>query len=156
MRTRRGSCVSYRRSTASRAPLFITLGLAGLAASLALAAEDLPPRAPGADQTIVVTGTREAEGGYRATNSTTATRTDTPLINVPQSITVVTVRNIQDRSANSIADAVAYVPGVQSSQGENNRDTLVLRGNTVTGDFFIDGVRDDVQTFRDLYNLERL
>jgi catecholate siderophore receptor len=134
----------------------MTLGLAGLAASPALAAEDLPPRAPGADQTIVVTGAREADGGYRATDSRTATRTDTPLINVPQSVTVVTVRNIQDRSANSIADAVAYVPGVQSSQGENNRDTLVLRGNTVTGDFFIDGVRDDVQTFRDLYNLERL
>jgi catecholate siderophore receptor len=140
------------------------LGLAGLVASPAFAADDLPlPVDPeqgaapqGGEQTIVVTGEREAEAGYRAANSTTATKTDTPLINVPQSVTVVTVRNIQDRAANSIAEAVAYVPGVQSSQGENNRDTLVLRGNTVTGDFFVDGVRDDVQTFRDLYNIERL
>jgi catecholate siderophore receptor len=132
------------------------LGLAGLAAAPAFAADDLPPPAQGSEQIVVVTGAHEADAGYRAANSTTATRTDTPLINVPQSITVVTARNIQDRAANSIADAVAYVPGVQSSQGENNRDTLVLRGNTVTGDFFVDGVRDDVQTFRDLYNIERL
>jgi catecholate siderophore receptor len=103
-----------------------------------------------------VTGARETDAGYRVANSRSATRTDTPLINVPQSVTVVTVRNIQDRAVNSIADAVAYVPGVQSSQGENNRDTLVLRGNTVTGDFFVDGVRDDAQTFRDLYNIARL
>lgn len=140
---------------ANRAPLLLALGLAGLAASPALAGEDKLPSAEG-EQTIVVTGAREAEADYRASHSTTATRTDTPLIDVPQSVTVVTVRNIQDRAANSIADAVAYVPGVQSSQGENNRDTLVLRGNTVTGDFFVDGVRDDVQTFRDLYNIERL
>ena len=103
-----------------------------------------------------MTGARPSDPGYWVGASTTATRTDTPLVDVPQSITVVTVRNLQDRAANSIADAVAYVPGVQSSQGENNRDTLVLRGNTVTGDFFVDGVRDDVQTFRDLYNIERL
>lgn len=149
--------MSGRASTiANRAPALLAWGLAGLAASPAFAADDLPPPAPGSEQIVVVTGARAADAGYRATDSTTATRTDTPLINVPQSITVVTVRNIQDRAANSIADAVAYVPGVQSSQGENNRDTLVLRGNTVTGDFFVDGVRDDVQTFRDLYNLERL
>lgn len=128
--------------------------VAGIAASPALG-EERPAAADG-DPPIVVTGTRETDAGYRAANSLSATRTDTPLINVPQSITVVTVRNIQDRAANSIADAVAYVPGVQSSQGENNRDTLVLRGNTMTGDFFVDGVRDDVQTFRDLYNIERL
>jgi catecholate siderophore receptor len=140
---------------ANRAALCFAMGLIDLTSSPAFAAEDTPP-APGGDQAIVVTGEREAESGYRTGNSTTATRTNTPLINVPQSITVVTLRNIQDRAANSIADAVAYVPGVQSSQGENNRDTLVLRGNTVTGDFFVDGVRDDVQTFRDLYNIERL
>jgi catecholate siderophore receptor len=149
---------------ANRTPLLLALGMAGLGASPAFAADDLPSSADSeevaaaqsGEQTIVVTGEREAEASYRATNSTTATKTDTLLINVPQSVTVVTVRNIQDRAANSIADAVAYVPGVQSSQGENNRDTLVLRGNTVTGDFFVDGVRDDVQTFRDLYNIERL
>src|SRR5690349_5728146 len=120
-----------------RAPGRLALAAVGLFAAPAFAAADGTSPVSGDDQTIVVTGERGAQSDYRASSSTTATRTDTPLINVPQSITVVTARNLQDRAANSIADAVAYVPGVQSSQGENNRDTLVLRGNTVTGDFFV-------------------
>ena len=108
---------------------------------------------------VIVTGAAnesEASTGYKASRSLTATKTDTPLINVPQSVTVVTVRSIEDRAANGIGEAIAYVPGVQSAQGENNRETLVLRGNSTTGDFFVDGIRDDVQTYRDLYNIERL
>lgn len=49
-----------------------------------------------------------------------------------------------------------YVPGVGVSQGEGNRDALIFRGNRSSGDFFIDGMRDDVQFFRDLYNIERI
>lgn len=33
---------------------------------------------------------------------------------------------------------------------------MIFRGNSTTGDFFVDGTRDDVQTYRDLYNIERL
>ena len=98
----------------------------------------------------------EAETSYKASRSISATKTDTPLIDVPQSVSVVTVRNIEDRAANGIGEAILYVPGVTTSQGENNRETLVFRGNSTTGDFFVDGVRDDVQTYRDLYNIERL
>jgi catecholate siderophore receptor len=83
-------------------------------------------------------------------------RTDTPLIDVPQSVTVVSAKQINDQAANSIGDAIRYVPGVFSAQGEGNRETLVFRGNSTTGDFFVDGIRDDVQTYRDLYNIERL
>jgi len=45
---------------------------------------------------------------------------------------------------------------VTAAQGENNRDQLVLRGNNTSADFFLDGVRDDMQYYRDLYNLERV
>src|SRR4029453_2021274 len=41
-------------------------------------------------------------------------------------------------------------------QGENNRDQVVIRGNSSSADFFLDGVRDDVQYYRDLYNLDRV
>ena len=41
-------------------------------------------------------------------------------------------------------------------QGENNRDQVIIRGNSSSADFFVDGVRDDVQYYRDLYNLERV
>jgi catecholate siderophore receptor len=88
--------------------------------------------------------------------STTATRTLTPLRDVPQSVTIISRNTIADQSMQSMADVVRYVPGVGMGQGEGNRDTPILRGNSTTADFFVDGVRDDVQYFRDLYNVERV
>ena len=88
--------------------------------------------------------------------SLTATRTLTPLRDVPQSVTIIPRAAIADQSMQSMADVVRYVPGVGMGQGEGNRDTPILRGNTTTSDFFVDGVRDDVQYFRDLYNVERV
>jgi catecholate siderophore receptor len=32
----------------------------------------------------------------------------------------------------------------------------VFRGNSSTSDFYVDGVRDDVQYYRDVYNVERV
>ena len=93
---------------------------------------------------------------YRVTESRTATRTDTPLVNVPQAATVVTKELIRDQAMGSIGDVLRYVPGAGVAQGEGNRDNPVMRGNATTGDFFVDGVRDDVQYIRDLYNIERV
>ena len=56
---------------------------------------------------------------------------------------------------NSLTDAMRYVPGVGIAQGEGNRDTPVFRGNSSTADLFVDGMRDDVQYIRDLYNIEQ-
>ena len=47
-------------------------------------------------------------------------------------------------------------PARRSGSGEGNRDQIVLRGNNSTADFFVDGVRDDVQYFRDFYNVDRV
>lgn len=111
-------------------------------------------------ETVNVTAKKESDtrpiNGYNAKKSTTATKTDTPLIDVPQSITVITQEVMQDLSVQSLANAVQYVPGIQSAQGEGNRDALIFRGNLTTGDMFVDGVRDDIQTYRDIYNTERL
>lgn len=95
--------------------------------------------------------------GYNAKKSTTATKTETELIDVPQSISVVTQELLEDQSVQSMSDAVRYVPGVTASQGEGNRDALNFRGSGVTtGDFYLDGIRDDVQTYRDFYNVDRI
>lgn len=94
--------------------------------------------------------------GYNAKKSSSSTRTDSELRDVPQAISVVTQDQIKDQSVQSIAEAVRYVPGVQASQGEGNRDALVFRGNQTTGDLFVDGMRDDVQTYRDFYNTDRI
>ena len=90
------------------------------------------------------------------TRSSTATKTDTPLRDVPQAVTVISREVMAQQTMKSIADVVRYVPGVGMAQGEGNRDTPVFRGNSSTSDFFVDGVRDDVQYFRDIYNVERV
>ena len=94
--------------------------------------------------------------GYRANRSSTFTRTDTPLNEVPASLTVVPATVMKDAAMQSMSDVFRYVPGATWHQGEGNRDQVVLRGNSTSADFFIDGVRDDAQVFRDLYNLERV
>ena len=142
-------------------------GLIGLAAVLAAgfvgAAEDTTtPAEAGAPSdaerlaaqlpTVYVTGKRPES--YNVDRSTTAMRTNTPLRDVPQSMTMIPSALIRDQSMQSITDVIRYAPGVGTSQGENNRDTVVLRGTTSTSDFFVNGVRDDVQYFRDLYNVD--
>lgn len=102
---------------------------------------------------IIVTGKAD---GYLASDSVTATKTDTPLLDVPQTITVVTREQLDDQAARSVADVLRYVPGTTIGQGEGNRDQITLRGQNTTADFFLDGVRDDVQYFRSLYNIERV
>src|SRR5262245_29336153 len=95
--------------------------------------------------------------GYEATRTSTATKTDTPLRNVPQSVSVVTEQQMKDQGFKSISDVSKYVPGVQIHQGEGNRDQISIRGQVAsTADFFLNGVRDDGQVFRDLYNTDRV
>lgn len=88
-------------------------------------------------------------------DTSSATRTFTPLRDVPQAVTVFRKEQIREQAMTSIADLVRYVPGVTAHQGENNRDDVIIRGNRSSADFFRDGVRDDVQYYRDPYNMER-
>ena len=94
--------------------------------------------------------------GYETSTISSATKTLASLHDVPQSVTVLSREVIRDQGMQSIADVVRYVPGVTAIQGENNRDQVVIRGNSSSADFFLNGVRDDVQYYRDLYNLERV
>ena len=97
-----------------------------------------------------------AEQGYGQQSTSTATKTDTLLRDTPQSITVITRELINDQAMTSMADALRYVPGIVTSQGEGNRDAAIFRGISSTGDFYVDGIRDDVMYYRDFYNIERV
>lgn len=88
--------------------------------------------------------------------TSTATKTPTPLRDVPQAVTVITRALIADRGMQSMADVALHMPGVTMGQGEGNRDQPTIRGNSSTAAFFVNGVRDDVQYLRDLYNVERV
>jgi catecholate siderophore receptor len=104
---------------------------------------------------LEVNGSKSADS-YAIQRSVTATKTDTALVDVPQAVSVITRELIDDQAMQSIADVTRFVPGVGIAQGEGNRDTPVMRGNSTTADFFVDGVRDDVQYLRDLYNVDRV
>jgi catecholate siderophore receptor len=94
--------------------------------------------------------------GYLAKSNSTAVKTNTALIDLPQSLTVITQELIKDQNMQSIADTIRYVPGVGIAQGEGNRDNPIFRGNSSNSDMYVDGIRDDVQYLRDLYNIERV
>jgi catecholate siderophore receptor len=100
--------------------------------------------------------TVSATAGYRGPTTITSIKTGTSLIEVPQSVTVVTRELMTDQLMSSVGDVARYVPGLSVHQGENNRDQVIIRGNSSSADFFVNGVRDDVQYYRDLYNLERI
>ena len=85
-----------------------------------------------------------------------ALKTPTPVVDVPQSLSIIGNDEIVRRGFNSIGDIVDYTPGVNNSQGEGHRDAIVFRGVRSTADFFVDGVRDDVQYYRPLYNIEQV
>ena len=106
-------------------------------------------------QTVTITG--QAEGAdYLTTRSLSFTKTDTPLKEVPASLSVVPAQLMKDQAMRSLADVIRYVPGASAHQGEGNRDQFILRGISTTADLYVDGIRDDAQVFRDLYNLERV
>ncbi|MEP3653500.1 MAG: TonB-dependent siderophore receptor [Litorimonas sp.] len=85
-----------------------------------------------------------------------ALKSPTPIIDVPQSLSIVTADEISVRGFDRVSKIIDYTPGVNNSQGEGHRDSVVFRGVRSTADFFIDGVRDDVQYYRPLYNLEQV
>jgi catecholate siderophore receptor len=105
---------------------------------------------------VVVKGSADRASSYAALRTSTATKTDTPLRDTPQSVTVVTRTLIADQAMQTMGDVVRYVPGITMGQGEGHRDAPTIRGNSSTADFFVDGVRDDAQYLRDLYNVDRV
>ena len=111
---------------------------------------------------VTVEGTREGQGGpmtasgYVATSSRSATKTDTPILETPQSVSTVTQQQIEDRKPQALLDAVAYTPGARvGSYGFDPRyDAFTIRGidMTYTG-VFRDGLRH-VSSPNGLFRLE--
>ena len=105
-----------------------------------------------AENTATVTVTTSGE--YMSDSVSSATKTLTSLRDIPQSLSVVGRRQLNDQMLTTIGDVVRYQPGITAHQGENNRDQIIIRGQSSSADFFVNGVRDDVQYLRDTYNLE--
>jgi iron complex outermembrane receptor protein len=109
------------------------------AATAAQPATTAPSQAPAA-YTGVTNGTSPVKD-YVATTSSTGTKTDTPLKETPQSISVVGQEQMRDQGAQSLQETVRYVPGVFADPyGFDSRgDSVLIRG--IAGSFFVDGLR---------------
>jgi len=95
-------------------------------------------------------------GKYLSIDKLNSVKTPTPILNVPQSLSIFTSEQIEEQAFKSVGDVLRYTPGLSISQGEGHRDAIIIRGVQTTADFFIDGVRDDVQYYRPLYNIEQV
>src|SRR6201999_2700842 len=65
--------------------------------------------------------TRTGTVGYYTNSTSVATKTNTPLVNIPQSLTVISKEFIRDQSFQNLTDIARYSPGVAVHQGEGNR-----------------------------------
>lgn len=156
-------------------PLFVALRAASLvvpAASLcSTASAQSPHEASGRDpsafqlptQEIVSSQAERADGpvdGYVATRSATGTKTDTPILQIPQSVSVITADRMQDQGVQTVQDALRYVSGVRGEAfGLDARgDSSKIRGSTPV--FFLDGLQQAfgnyTNTRTDPFTLERL
>ncbi|MCO4892163.1 TonB-dependent siderophore receptor [Cupriavidus sp. WGtm5] len=106
--------------------------------------------------TVKADVSRELGAGYNPPNAVSATKTEAPLRDVPQTVNVVTAEVMRDQHATSMQDALKNVPGVSFSHGDGQRDQVSIRGFTAIADQFVDGIRDDALYFRDMSNVDRV
>ncbi|MCB2077380.1 MAG: TonB-dependent siderophore receptor [Novosphingobium sp.] len=94
--------------------------------------------------------------GYAADDGSTSTKTPTALIDTPQAVSVVTRDQLDDQNVRHLGEALRFVAGISMESGEGHRDEVFIRGQETTADFYLNGLRDDAQYYRSLYNVERV
>lgn len=132
----------------------VSLALAG-ANSAAHAGEEPPPREL---PKISVEGS-EASSAYKADEASSFKYT-APLLDTPQTMTVIPRQVIEDQSLLTLRDILSTVPGITFGAGEGGGgygDGINLRGFAGSNDITVDGLRDSAQYTRsDPFNLERV
>ncbi|MGA3007152.1 MAG: TonB-dependent receptor [Opitutaceae bacterium] len=132
---------TYKWGSSVSASILHRLLLAGACFSLATmasaqAAAPAPAAAPETDQETIVlpsfTVNTDKDKGYQATNSVSATRTNTPIADLPFSVSALTSQFIQDTAPNDLTDIARYAAGVTSASKEFNAgaDSFTIRGFT--------------------------
>jgi iron complex outermembrane recepter protein len=122
-------------------------------------AQKTAPEAPEeGEEEVVVTG-QQKKPSYRVPNSSTATKTDTPLRDIPQSIQIVPKEIIQDRKINRVVEALENVSGVTSNSGTYRViDNFIIRGFDASTNVTRNGLRDLTNNFpgASVNNLEQI
>jgi catecholate siderophore receptor len=130
----------------------IALGAAALMGSALLHADEYPAATTPLSE-VVVTGER----GYRRENVSSHKYTQ-PLIDTPQSVTVIPQQLIADQGGTTFRDALRNAPGISLAAGEGGAqgDNLTIRGFSARSDIFMDGFRDFGSYYRDPFNQEQI
>lgn len=104
---------------------------------------------------VQVQGQRDA--GFKQDSTSTGTRTETQLRDIPQFINIVPQEVIRSQGINTMADALRNVPGITMSApegGTQNQQNFWIRGFPAGGDIFLDSTRDLGEYNRDLFNVD--
>ena len=97
------------------------------------------------------------QNSVRAT-TTTVGRGNQDLRDMPQSMTILTEKLIEDRRADTVKDALHYTAGITFQAAEGGEEDIRLRGFSLTasGDIYVDNVRDPAFYDRDVFNFDRI
>ena len=144
-------------------PALLPLGALLLAGSISAHAQTSTPATPataGTLPTVVVREQAEAPEGkdtLRATETQIGKGTQ-KLRDIPQSVTVVTEKLIDDRNLDTLKEVLKNTGGISFLAAEGGEEDIKLRGFSLqaTGDVFVDGLRDPAFYDRDTFNLDRV
>jgi catecholate siderophore receptor len=91
-------------------------------------------------------------------NSVTLDKFTEPLLETPQSVSVVPTYVMQDQGLSTLRDTLRNVPGISLAAGEAGAqgDNLTIRGFTARNDLFLDGIRDFGSYYRDSFDYEQV
>lgn len=106
--------------------------------------------------TVTVTAERsEAETGFKASRSETATRSGADLLDVPQAVTVVTAKVIETQQSKSVQDVLKNVAGVVTRENAQGLTSYSIRGFTQTSTLS-NGVTDPYSGFTNIAGVDRV
>lgn len=149
--------IESRKHTAAQQPrLNQTAALTLLALAL--------PGVAGAQQTQTTTlpevkVTATGDESYKA-ETVSSPKFTQPLVDTPQTITVIKKEILQEQKATSLVEALRNTPGITLLLGEggnsNTKDNIFMRGFDTSGSVFVDGVRDLGNFTRDTFSIEQI
>jgi len=151
--------IKSRKHAASMTSAAISL----MAAALPVAAQTADaPKKPEASSEVTlpavkVTGSNGSEFKADAPSSPKFTQ---PLLDTPQTITVIKKEVLQQQVATTLSEALRNTPGITMQLGENGNtttgDSIFMRGFDTSGSIFVDGIRDLGNISRDVFNVEQV
>ncbi|HVR49848.1 MAG TPA: catecholate siderophore receptor Fiu [Pseudorhodoferax sp.] len=135
-------------------------GSAAAATLVAMAALPVGAQtAPSAGTLREVQVQSSAEAEYKPERASSPKFTQ-PLVDTPQTITVIKKEVLRDQAATTLTDALRNTPGITLQMGENGNtatgDAVFMRGFDTQGSIFVDGIRDVGSISRDMFNIEQV